>query len=129
MRSSSQDREKLILVAIRVPKGLRYVFEGIALCGDLLTLAVQVAKYIDLAAQDIRFDWLFDEIDRTCFISPKATLIVRASGRNENDRDMARALAAAHELGEFEAVHGRHLHIEQRERDIMLQQYFQRLVA
>ena len=77
-----QDREKLILVAIRVPKGLRYVFEGIALCGDLLTLAVQVAKYIDLAAQDIRFDWLFDEIDRTCFISLKATLIVRASRRH-----------------------------------------------
>lgn len=42
---------------------------------------------------------------------------------------MARAFAAAHELGELEAVHLRHLHVDERERHVVLQQQLQRFGA
>jgi hypothetical protein len=40
-----------------------------------------------------------------------------------------RAFGAAHQLGELEAVHHRHLHVEQRERDVVHEQELERLEA
>ena len=40
-----------------------------------------------------------------------------------------RALAAAHQLGELEAVHVRHLHVEKRQRDVVHQQQLERFGA
>jgi len=36
---------------------------------------------------------------------------------------------AAHEFGQFEPVHPRHLHVEQSQRDIVLEQDFKRFLA
>ena len=35
----------------------------------------------------------------------------------------------AHQLGELEAVHARHLHVEQRKRDVVLEQKLERLLT
>ena len=50
-------------------------------------------------------------------------------GADEHDRDVAGALGAAHQLGQFEAVHARHLHVQDGQRELVFEQQRQRLVA
>ena len=56
-------------------------------------------------------------------------MLIADAGGDEDDRDVPRALAAAHQLGQLEAVHVRHLHVEQGQRDVVHQQQLQRLGA
>ena len=73
-------------------------------------------------------DWVrqqqadLDEVHCAGLIPPKAALAIRSPGGDEDDRDVSRPLAAAHELGQFEAVHARHLDVQERERDVVGQQ-------
>jgi hypothetical protein len=47
--------------------------------------------------------------------------------RQENDGNVAAALVAAHQFGELEAVHLRHLNVDQRQRDVVTEDHFKRL--
>jgi hypothetical protein len=55
-------------------------------------------------------------------------LVVRAR-RDEDDRHLLRALGAAHQLSELETVHVRHVHVEQRQGNIVRQQQLESLAA
>jgi PIN domain nuclease of toxin-antitoxin system len=45
---------------------------------------------------------------------PFDRLLIAQARSHENDRHRARAVGAAHDFGKLEAVHARHVHIEQR---------------
>src|ERR1700733_1486614 len=91
-----------------------------------MALTVELEKNTSLTPQNIRLDWLVEEIDRPGLVALKAALMISRSGGDKDDRDAARSLGSTHELGEFIAVHFRHLNIENGERDVILQQQFQR---
>ncbi len=103
--------------------------QSVALGLDLPALAVQVEEDIGLAAQHVRLDRLLDEVDRAGLIAAEPPLGVGAAGGQEDDRDVAAALVAAHQLGQFEAVHAGHLHVQQRQRHVVLEQELQGLLA
>src|SRR3546814_3644532 len=69
-----------------------------------------------------------DLVHRPRLIAPEAALLVGAAGRQEDDRNIARPLACAHEFGKLEAVHAGHLYVEQGERHIMLEEKLERLL-
>jgi hypothetical protein len=92
-------------------------------------LRIELDEHADLALKDHRVYRLVQEIDRARFVAAEsAQRIVRRRG-HENNRDVARALGAAHELGKLEAVHAGHAHVHERERDVMHEQELQRFVA
>ena len=124
-----QRGQKLILAPVGLLQRLGLRLQRVALGGDLLALAIEFEKHVGLAAQNIGFDRLVDEIDRAGLIAAETALRVGVAGGDENDRNMAGALVAAHQLGQFEAVQARHLHVDQRQRDVVLQQKLKRLVA
>ena len=58
-----------------------------------------------------------------------SAVLVAAAGGHEDDRHVPGALAAAHELGQLEAVHVGHLHVDQSQRHVVRQQELQGLAA
>ena len=102
------------------------MFELIALLGHFLVLAIKLEKYVGLAAEDVRFDGLKQEIDRARLVAPEAPLSVRGSSREEDDRDALGASRSPHQLRQFKAVHVRHMHVDQRKRHVVLEQELQR---
>jgi hypothetical protein len=90
---------------------------------ELLLLAIQPEENGRLVLEDVWLDGLVQEIHGAAFISlEQAMVLIARGGGDEDDGYFARALAAAHELGELEAIHFRHLHVEQGERDVVHQQ-------
>ena len=94
-----------------------------------LTLPMQLEEHVGLAPQDVRLDRLVEEVDRAGLVALEHAVLVARAGGDEDDRHVARALAAAHQLGQLEAVHLRHLHVEQRQRDVVHEQQLERLGA
>ena len=86
---------------------------------ELLLLPMQLEEHVRLVPQDVRLDRLVEEVDRAGFVALEHAVLVARAGGDEDDRHVARALAAAHQLGELEAVHVGHLHVEQRQRDVV----------
>ena len=97
------------------------------LLSELLALAVELEEHIGLVLENVRLDGLVDEVDGSRFVAFEHALRLAGAGGDENDRYMARTLAAAHELGELEAVHVGHLHIEKGEREVMDEQELESL--
>src|SRR3984885_12382284 len=96
---------------------------------ELLLLPMQPKEHVCLTLENVRLDWLIEEIYCAAFVSFEQPVLVTRGGCYENDRDLARAFAAAHEFGKFEAIHFRHLHVEQSERNVVHQQQLQSLRA
>ncbi len=99
------------------------------LVGELLALAPQLDEGVDLVPQDARIDGLRQEVDRAGFVAVEDALRAVRAGGHEDDGDAPRAFGPAHQLGELEAVHVGHLHIEDGERELVLEQQLERLVA
>ena len=57
----------------------------------------------------------------------KRRCCLAGAGGHEDDRHSAGPLAAAHQLGQLEAVHLGHLHVEKRKRDVVDEQELERL--
>ena len=96
---------------------------------QLPALVVQLDEDVDLAVQDLRVDRLVQEIDGARFVAAERALRIDGRGRDEDDRDGARALGATHQFGEFEAVHAGHLHVDEGERHVVGEQQLERLDA
>ena len=124
-----EDGEELVLAAVGLLQRQRVGFQFLVLRGDLLALAGQLEEHVGLAPEDVGLDRLLQEIDGAGLIAAEAPAPVGDAGRDEDDRHPPRALRAAHRLGQLEAVHVRHLHVEQRQRDVVGQQQFQGLDA
>ena len=115
-----QGRQELILPAVGFPQRLGLRLQLVALFGDLLALPIQLEEHLGLAAQDVRLDRLLNEVDGAGLVAAKPALVVGAAGGHENDRNPSRALGAAHQFGQLEAIQARHLHVDQRQRDVVL---------
>ena len=124
-----QGGQEFVLAAVGFLQRLGVCLEFVALRGDLLSLPVKLEKDVRLAAQNVGFDRLLDEIDGAGLVAAKAPLAVGVAGRHEDDRNAPRAFVAAHQLGQLEAVHAGHLHVDQRQRHVVLKQKLERLVA
>ena len=96
---------------------------------ELLLLAPQLEEDLGLALQDVRLDGLEEEVDRTAVVALELAVPVVAAGGDEDDGHVARALHAAHHLGELEAVHLGHLHVDEGERHVVHEQDLQRFGA
>ena len=96
---------------------------------QLLALPIEFEENFGLAAQDIGLDWLLDKIDGASLVTLETALSIRRAGRHENDGDAPGFLVAPHKLGKLEAVKARHLHVDQRQGNIILQEDLKGLIA
>jgi signal transduction histidine kinase len=101
---------------------------GLALAKQLVAMH-KLEKYIRLAAQNVGFDRLEDEVDRAGLIATKAPLAIGVSRRHEYYRNPPTAFVSAHQFGQLEAVQAGHLHIDERQRDVVLKQKFEGFVS
>ena len=92
-------------------------------------LALEVAEDADLRAQHVRLEGLEDVVDGARLVAAGHLGDVRAHRGQEDDRRRAAALAPADELRGLEAVHARHLDVEQDDGEVLLQQRLERLLA
>lgn len=132
----AEDGEEAVLLPMGALKGFRQSGEFIPLCrklialrDDLPPLVVEVEEHIGLGPQDIGLDRLLDEIDRSGFIATEAPRDARSAGGNKDDRDVTRPVVRAHDLGKFEAIHARHLDVEECEGIVMDQHELERFFA
>ena len=113
---------QLQLAFFRFPQQLRLALQ-------LSLFDEQVHEHRDLRAQHIRIEGLEHVIDGAHRIALEDISVFLADGAEENDRNGARSLARLDDLGYLEAVHPRHLHVEQNRRELPFQHAAQRVGA
>ena len=91
-----------------------------------LALLPEVDEDRDLRAEDVRVEGLEDVVDGAGRIAAEDVPLVLRDRRQEDDRDRRRARAALDQLGRLEAVHVRHLDVEQDAREVAVEQLAQR---
>ena len=132
--------EEAVALGLRLQpvRGLRHLRRVLALLEqphllglplDLLRLLEQVDEHRDLGLQDLRDHRGLDEVDRAQGIAAEDLLLVQVHGGEEDDRRALRALAGADHLRGLEAVHPRHVDVEEDDREVLLQEGAQRLAA
>lgn len=97
--------------------------------GELDLLTVQLEEDVGLALERMRLDRLEQEVDRAGLVPLEDTLGIPRAGGQEDDRDVLGPLRSAHELGQLEAGHVRHLNVKDCQRHVVGQQQLQRLAA
>ena len=102
----------------------RHVLLGLAL--DLLRLLVEVDEDADLGPEDLRHDRREDVVDRAQRVALGGVHLVAERG-DEDDRRLRRLAAAPDHGGRLQPVHVRHVHVEQDDREFLVQQVPQRL--
>ena len=90
---------------------------------------MELKEDASLAAQNIQFDGLVQEVHCSSLITPETALAVGASCGQKDDWDASGALGPPHKLGEFKTIHIWHLDVEQRQGDVILEKEFQGVVA
>jgi hypothetical protein len=99
------------------------------LLADLALLDVEVDEHADLGAQDLRLERFEDVVDRAHRVALKDVFLLLADRGEEDDRNVLERLARLDQLRRLEAVHARHLHVEQNDGEVPLEQATQRLLA
>jgi hypothetical protein len=92
-------------------------------------LAVELEEYVRLVLENMRLDRLVDEIHRSGFVALEDALRLASAGRHEDDGHVTGPLASPHQLCELEAIHLGHLHVQERQSEIVDQKELQRLGA
>ncbi len=92
-------------------------------------LLVQVHEDGDLRAQHVRVERLEQVVDRAHRVAAEHVVALLVDRGQEDDRQVLRVLSAADVLRRLEAVEPGHLHVQQREREVLLEQALQRLLA
>ena len=146
VRSSCDDHRHEV-VAHAAPRAPARACVALQLLHQRLLLAARSLQRVDLALQRLALavqvdedaapccctacgvQRLVQEVDRAALVALEGVVQLAAGGADEDDRDVPRALGAAHQLGQLEAVHAGHLHVEDRQRELVLQQQRQRLLA
>ncbi len=95
---------------------------------DRLRLLIQIDEHADLGPQHVRLDRSGNEIHRAERIALGHLRFV-VIGRDEDDRRMLGTLSLANQGGRLEAVHFRHVDVEQNDREVILQQAAQGLAS
>src|SRR5690606_25881216 len=107
--------------------GMRGQF--VALRGQQLSLKIEFVEYIDFAAQDIRFDRFLNEVDSPSLVTLEPPGSVDGTSGDKDDGYATTSFVPAHELSEFIAAEARHLNVDERQSNVVLQKQFQCLVA
>src|SRR4029079_262621 len=107
---------------LRSPQQLR-------LAPQLLGLLMQVDEDGDLRAQQLGVERLEDVVDRAARVAAEDVLRVLADGGEKDDGDVLRPLALLDERCGLEAVQLRHLHVQEDEREVVLEKSRERLLA
>src|SRR5690606_29445169 len=88
-------------------------------------LPIQIDEDVDLALDDGAVQGLVKEVNGTAVIALERVARLRTAGTDEYDGDMSGTLGGAHHFGEFEAADFWHLHVDDSQREFVLQQQFQ----
>ena len=96
--------------------------QSLFLLGEATPLEIQLDEHVDLRPQDLRLERFEDVVDRADGVSLEDVLLVLADRREEDDRDELRSLARLDHLRCLEPVHARHLHVEQNDGELALEQ-------
>ena len=96
---------------------------------DLDRLLPELDEDGDLGAEDQRVERLHQVVDGAGAVAAEDVLGVLRDRGQEEDRDVLRPLPLLDQLGGLEAVHPRHLDVEQDRRELVVQQPPQRLLA
>ena len=94
---------------------------------ELPGLAVQVDEHLDLGAQQLRHHGHGHVVHRPQLIAAQLVGIGVHDRGDENDGGVLKARMLADHGGELEAVEIGHAHVDQDERDLVLEQTFERL--
>ena len=93
-----------------------------------IRFTAQVDEDRHLGAQHFGIDGLIEKIHGASIIAAKKMLVVLV-GRDEQDRRVARTLPFANQGGGLEAVHLRHLDVQQDDRKVVVQELAQSFLA
>ncbi|MNQ73525.1 hypothetical protein D3C85_882580 [compost metagenome] len=96
---------------------------------QVAAVAFVAQQRLDLVPQYLGIEGFEDEVHRAGGVALQHRVLGVGDGGDEDDRREARQRAAAHQPGDLEAVHARHLHVQQDQADFFLQQAFQRGLA
>ena len=117
------DRERRLREALELN---RPSFERGGLRLRLRRLAEELDEHADLRPQDVGLRRREDVVDGAERIAPRGMRVVRIR-RHEDDRGVLRARPLPQERGRLEAVHRRHVHVEQDDRELVLEEQTQGL--
>jgi hypothetical protein len=92
-------------------------------------LSVQVDEHGDLGAEDHRVVRLEDVVDGAGSVAAEDMVSFLADGRDEDDRDAPGAFPLPDQLGGLEAVHVGHLHVQEDQRELLVEEMPQSLLA
>ncbi|MNP34615.1 hypothetical protein D3C76_1279120 [compost metagenome] len=97
------------------------VFQGFELAAEHLALAEQVDEHRHLALHRQDIEWLVQKVHCPALVALEGVVHLAPRGTDENDRNVLGLLGATHQLGQLEAIHARHLHIENGQGEFVLQ--------
>jgi hypothetical protein len=118
-----RDRVEDQLILFRQPREL------VRLALQCLAFAEQLDEDADLRAQDLRLNRFEDVVDRAELVSAKDVRLAATERGEKDDRRVARFVAGADQARRLEAVEIRHLHVEQDDGELLIEQMAQRLLA
>src|SRR2546422_5336577 len=121
--------EAVALFALAAELGQLLLLQQLRLSLELFGLLVQLDEDGDLRAQDVRAERLEDVVDSARRVAAKDVVLVLRDCGDEDDRNVLRALALLDQHRRLEAVEQRHLDVEQDDRDVVLQELAERLLA
>ena len=102
-------------------------FDHLQLVSLRLVVKGQLDKDAHLGFEHLRDDRQEEIIHRAKAVTVEPVQLRRARSGDENDRRFFETRPAADQLGELEAVHLRHVHVQQNDREIASQQALERL--
>jgi hypothetical protein len=103
--------------------------QGLLLAADAQGLAEQVDEHRHLGPDDVGVERLDQVVDRAHRVAAVDEVEIGPVGGQEQDGDVLRGLALAHEGRGLEAVHGGHHHVQQDAGELLAQQQAQGLAA
>ena len=96
---------------------------------ELSRLAIELGENLDLGAQNLGNDWHRHVIDGPHLIGAQAIDVRQMDGRDEDDRGALEPRMLADHRRQLEAVELRHAHVDEDDRNLLLEQVFQRFLG
>jgi hypothetical protein len=104
-------------------------FQGGLGVGNLPPLRVELEENAHLGTEDGRIDRFEEEVHRARAIAAQYVVLAVPSGRQEDDGNVASGRVLACVVSDFVPVHFRHLHVEQKNGELPLEELAQGFVA
>jgi hypothetical protein len=124
-------QREAVEVAERHPgrRGGEGVAHQLVAAAQLAAVAVEVGEDLHLGPQHQRVEGLEQVVDGARLVAGEDLGQVALGRGQEDDRDVARPLTGLDQLGGLDAVHARHLDVEQDHREVADEHLAQRLLA